>query len=67
MDLLYLVLPDLRIHRGMAKTLSSLTNPLTKSQYYKANPNEILAGPEELPSAADKDYNFNATRNPPIL
>ena len=61
------MLPHLRIHHGRTKTMSTLTNPLTKSQYYKTNPNEILAGPEELPSAADKDYNFNASRNPPII
>lgn len=45
----------------------NLVTLLTNGQYYKANPNEILAGPEELPAASDKDYHFNADRDPPIL
>ena len=36
-------------------------------QFYKANPNEIMPGPKEMPSLLNRDYEYNASRNPPIL
>lgn len=35
--------------------------------FHKANPNEIMPGPNEMPSSRDRDYNYNASRNPLIL
>ncbi|KAK3171634.1 hypothetical protein OEA41_003718 [Lepraria neglecta] len=35
--------------------------------FHKANPNEILQGPEELPPSTDSDYHYNSRRDPPIL
>lgn len=52
------VIPPAYTHSGLLLMLE---------QYHKANPNEILAGPEELPPIANTDYLFNPTRNPPIL
>lgn len=36
-------------------------------QFYKANPNEIMPGPKEMPSPLDRDYEYNASRIPPVL
>lgn len=36
-------------------------------QFYKSNPNEIMPGPQEMPSRRNRDYDYNASRSPPIL
>lgn len=36
-------------------------------QFHKANPNEIMPGPREMPSPQNEDYQYNASRDPPIL
>ena len=46
---------------------ASLERHLTAQQFHKTNPSEILAGPQELPSVTDPDYQFHADRDPPIL
>ena len=38
-----------------------------QAKFYKANPNEIMPGPEELPPLSNQDYKYLASRNPPIL
>lgn len=35
--------------------------------FHKANPNEIMPGPEEVPSPENRDYEYHASRNPPVL
>ena len=38
-----------------------------EDEFYKANPNEIMPGPQEMPTPQDGDYEYLGTRNPPIL
>ena len=44
-----------------------VTTRLIQQKFYKANPNDIMPGPKEMPSGRDRDYLYNASRNPPIL
>lgn len=57
----------MRIRHGTYHTLHKLNEAVTTNQFYKANPNEIMPGPEEMPPVADVDYRFAADRNPPVL
>ena len=36
-------------------------------QFHKANPNEIVVGPKELPLETDTDYQYTTNRIPPVL
>lgn len=44
-----------------------MSHMLIIRQLHKANPREIMPGPEEMPSVTDLDYRFDDDRYPPVL